>query len=132
MENNPPEVIDGFHQELSDRPLTYEVIRADTECYKQPGFDLILYGKDDTGTIVTTDYFEVKTHTTRSRLKHVFHLSEEQMKLAMRQGKHYHALLVSYDTKKNACVGITAFSDVLATIADGKWMHENGYRFIAR
>lgn len=130
--NNKLDTIDGLMQVLFDSQLTYEIIRSDTECYKQPGFDLILYGKDDTGSIVTTDYFEVKTHTTRSRLKHVFHLSEEQMKLAMRQGKHYHALLVSYDTKKNACVGITAFSDVLGTIADGKWVHENGYRFIAR
>ncbi len=127
-DKNVQEQIGEFRNDLFDQQLTYEVIRPDTEQYKQAGFDIAIYGKNEVGTIITEDYFEVKTHTTKSVVKNTLHFSEEQMKYAMRKGKNYHALLVSYDAAGGKCIGIHVYHNVIAQIIGGELKHaECGY-----
>lgn len=127
-DKNAQEQIWEFRKDLFDQQLTYEVIRPDTEHYKQAGFDITIYGKNEVGTIITEDYFEVKTHTTKSVVKNMLHFSEEQMKYAMIKGKNYHALLVSYDAAGGKCIGIHVYHNVIAQIIGGELKHaECGY-----
>lgn len=127
---------DGFDEDFDfdlekKMNLQYEVLRPDTDTYKQAGFDIIVYGRDEEGRLLSEDYFEVKTHTTRSESRRSLKFSEEQMKLALRKGENYHALKVSYHLKNDICTGIEVYSNLIDKIARGELRHlEKGYHYI--
>lgn len=113
-----------------DEGLQYEVCYMDTETYKQAGFDILVIGRDALGTEITKDYFEVKTHSLGSIAKNRLHFSEEQMKLAMAKGGHYHALKVSYDLNEGKCKDMEVYQNVTAKISEGLLRHRvRGYEY---
>lgn len=115
---------------VKNEELTYQVIRPDTENYKQPGYDIKVLGKNGEGKTISTDYFEVKTHTTGSCVKKLLNLSEEQMKMAMKKKENYHALKIHYLLQEQECVDMEIYQNLISKISTGQLKHtEKGYSY---
>ena len=65
-------------------------------------------------------YLEVKTHTPKSVLKNTLALSGEQLKAAARNRERYTVLSVVYNHKGQTGEKLTAFTDPLKLIGEGK------------
>lgn len=121
--------MDGF---AVNNNYAYKVIIMDTDDYKQAGYDILVNTLDIWGNIVAKDYFEVKTHTLTSIKVKEIHLSEEQMKLALKEQAHYHVMKVRYDSALKKCVDIKVISNVSQKISEGSLRHiDNGYSYVA-
>lgn len=109
---------------------TIEVVRLDTESFKQPGYDIVVNIKDSEEIIIEQQFFEVKTHTIHSRCRDQIQLSEEQMKYALKKAQAYHVMAISYDSGTRQCSLEKIFNHIAKMIEEGSWKHlDRGYTY---
>ena len=102
---------------------TLELYYPDSELYHQSGWDIRMTKRSVDGTD-TVNYVEVKTHTPHSKFRNVLVLSDEQMKMAIRQREHYTILMVVYDPLAKSGISATPYVNAAEHIASGKFANE--------
>ncbi len=90
----------------------------DSTLYHQAGWDIQVSVTE--GERTRDYYLEVKTHTPKSVLKNTLALSGEQLKAAARNRERYTVLSVVYNHKGQTGEKLTAFTDPLKLIGEGK------------
>lgn len=88
--------------------------KPDTESYHQSGWDIKVIHEDG-----QEEYYEVKTHTTTSRVKNQLHISNEQMKLAAQMRERYIIIMPYYDRMQEAVIGHSSYPDPIAQLGAG-------------
>lgn len=122
------ELEDGGLAQFSGEDTRVTIRRADTEEYRQPGWDIEVKIQREQEECY---YLEIKTHTPRSRARALLPLSDTQMRLAAGLGENYVLLLVIYDEALDQAVEMYPFRNVVGHLADGTLRGAEG-RFVLR
>lgn len=110
-----------------------EVIRPDTETFKQPGYDIVIRVTDVEHRVLSQQFFEVKTHTVKSVNRNQIYLSEEQMKFALKTKDDYSVMKISFNPASNLCSLENTFNHIAKVIGEGSWRHlDKGYYYQVR
>ncbi len=91
----------------------------ETFYYHQSGYDIKVTLQSADG-LTNTYYIEIKTHTRTSVYRNVLSVSDEQMKLAMRELDNYAILVVTYDWHNRRGAGIASYQNIPKQIGLGK------------
>ena len=93
----------------------------------QPGWDIEVVHQPSG----SKQYYEVKTHTTSSSYLDMIHLSQQQMRQALRLGDQYTVLLLDYDFSKKQVIRVREYQNIAQYTKNGALLPYGAYRFLA-
>ena len=103
-----------------------EIYKPDIAGYHQAGWDIrvtLSRVNEGTATVVSTDYYEIKTNTSTSIYRDCVIIKDEQVKKAIIEEEHYHILRLHCNSMTLAIVDEIMYDNPMLLYANGEFLN---------